>query len=181
MTETVYLVRLRDGFNRSDYSSTSAASHWMPNVRIFGSRDAAERFVASHAPQHSPFDSQAVALRSQIKNSGTFTVDAMPDETHWEYYIGQDGTLGDLSQPPEEEYEDAVIPGRTIAEPTLLSAIQGAGLSVPDLSSVGTRTVSLWRDWWNDAVSTMTEAQRAAVWQVFTESPYVIIKLDAEV
>ena len=100
---------------------------------------------------------------------------------HWEYYIGQDGTLGDLSQPPEEEYEDAVIPGRTIAEPTLLSAIQNAGLPVPDLSSVGTRTASLWRDWWNDAALTMTEAQRAAVWQVFTESPYVIIKLDAEV
>ena len=83
--------------------STEAQFNTNPNIRFFGTREAAEHFALTTAPGHSPFETQGIAVMSAYTYSGTLTVDATPDDMHWEYYVGADGTLGNISEQPDEE------------------------------------------------------------------------------
>ncbi len=178
MSDTVYLVRLREAFNRVDYDDTSAKFNAEANTRLFGSRDQATEFATHTAPRHSPFDTQALDLFSDLATTGSFTVYAGPDEMHWESYVGADGTLGDLSEPLEVDGR-TLDSGRRVVESVLIAAVKGAGLPPPAALPGGDSRLEIWRDWWTETVSTMTDAQRAAVWQVFTDNPYLIMELEA--
>ena len=173
MTDTVYLVRLREAFNRADYDDTSATFNTEAKIRIFGDRNAAQDFATRYAPIHNPFNTQAV---DDGINPGMLAVYDTCDETHWEYYVGADGSIGDESEPPEDDDSDDTAAVRNLSESVLIAAIETAGLPI----SPTNRTVSDWQIWWDANAPAMTDAQRAAVWFALVPNPYLILKLELE-
>lgn len=187
MSDTVYLVRLRRAFcSRYEENTGKSVDVTDPNIRIFQTFEKAEEFAIAVAPPHSPFGIDAIEWDIQESpfgivtaeqmlgaESATFEVYRQADETNWEYYLSSDGRhIASENNEEEEDFEDQGTADRTVQEVELVTAIQNVGLPA--------RTTETWQDWWETNAPTITDAQRVAFWRVFTDNPYLIIALPAE-
>lgn len=203
MSEPVYVVRLRRAFHEAKAVYSRRRSVITPNVRCFRTLEEARRYAVSVLPSHNPFDTLALQTGEfEYMDDdadipvGALTVSAAPDEMTWEYYVRADGTIrrgffeapyegdgedGGEDAPPDFDAPDSDAPDRIVREDELIEAVRAAGLSpaapLPNESSVLAR----WRAWWDATAPAMTAAQRAAVWRVFTDNPYLIVRVEAEI